>query len=153
MSPRPRQSPPRRLYVDTSAYLCVLLGEDGWERVSEVTAGAELCSSVLLVLEARRNLIRLAREGTLDAAQYDACMRRVASDSERLSLRDLTLDLCASSLVPAVMTPRSLDLAHLRSALWFHAEAQLEGFVTLDAAQGQAARELGLPVVAPGALS
>ncbi|WP_239490866.1 hypothetical protein [Luteitalea sp. TBR-22] len=77
-------------------------------------------------------------------------MRRVASDSERFSVRDLTLDLCASSLVPAVATPRSLNLAHLRSALWFHTESRLEGFVTLDAAQGHAARELGLAVLPSG---
>jgi hypothetical protein len=54
----------RRLYYDTSAYLCLLLGEAGAERLSADTDGAELLSSVLMVLEARRHLIRLAREGT-----------------------------------------------------------------------------------------
>lgn len=48
--------------------------------------------------------------------------------------------------VPALTTPRSLDLAHLRSALWFHADARIDRFVTLDGSQEQAARELGLPV-------
>jgi len=141
-----REPQTRRLYLDTSAYLCVLLGEDGWREVAELTAGAELCSSVLLVMEARRNLVRLAREGALDVARYDACMTRMSVDSAQLVLRDLTLDMCTSSAMPAVATPRSLDLAHLRTALWFHAEAPLEQFVTLDTAQGQAARELGLPV-------
>jgi hypothetical protein len=61
-------------------------------------------------------------------------------------LRDLTLDLCQSNLLPAVTTPRSFDLAHLRSALWFHAGERLDRFVTMDGAQEQAARELGLPV-------
>lgn len=146
MKPGARLTPSRRLYLDTSAYLCVLLGEHGWQQLSELTAGAELLSSVLLVLEARRNLVRLARDGALDAARYDACVTRLSADSERIGLRDLTLDLCASGVMPAVVTPRSLDLAHLRTALWFHAEAPLERFVTLDAAQRQAARELGLPV-------
>ena len=59
-----------RLYVDTSAYLCILLGEDGSARLSRETDTAELLSSVLLVLEARRNLIRLARDGTLSANRY-----------------------------------------------------------------------------------
>jgi predicted nucleic acid-binding protein len=136
----------RRLYLDTSAYLCILLGEDGSSRLARETAGAELLSSVLLVLEGRRNLIRLAREGTLAPAQYKACMDRVEQDVERFVLRDLTLDLCASNLVPAVATPRSLDLAHLRTALWFHAAERLDRFVTLDGQQAQAARELGLPV-------
>jgi hypothetical protein len=42
-------------------------------------------------------------------------------------------------------TPRSLDLAHLRTARWFHAREPLRRFVTLDAAQELSARELGLP--------
>jgi hypothetical protein len=61
-------------------------------------------------------------------------------------LRDLTLDLCQSSLLPAVTTPRSLHLAHRRSALWFHAGERIDRFVTLDDSQQEAARELGLPV-------
>jgi predicted nucleic acid-binding protein len=136
----------RRLYLDTSAYLCILLGEDGWERLSEESAGAELLSSVLLVLEARRTLIRLAREGALTPEQYIACMDRIESDAMMLVLRDLTLDLCASNIMPAIATPRSLDLAHLRTALWFHAAEPLERFVTLDASQAEAASDLGLPV-------
>jgi len=136
----------RRLYLDTSAYLCILLGEEGAARLSDETADAELLSSVLLVLETRRNLIRLAREGTLRADQYKTCIDRVEEDTELFLLRDLTLELCESYLLPAVATPRSLDLAHLRTALWFHAAEQIERFVTMDAAQEDAARELGLPV-------
>jgi hypothetical protein len=69
----------------------------------------------------------------------------VTEDIEQFNLRDLTLDLCDALPIPAVITPRSLDLAHLRTAAWFHAEAPLTRFVTLDTAQAQAARELGLP--------
>ena len=61
-------------------------------------------------------------------------------------LRDLTLDLCQSNTLPAVATPRSLDLAHLWTALWFHADEKIDRFVTTDASQEQAAKELGLPV-------
>ena len=73
-------------------------------------------------------------------------MDRVDEDTQVIRLRDLTLDLCASNLVPAITTPRSLDLAHMRTALWFHAAEPLTRFVTLDVSQRQAARELGLPV-------
>jgi hypothetical protein len=134
------------MYLDTSAYLCLLLGEDGWQGVSEATEGAEVLSSVLLVLESRRNLIRLARDGVLTPDQYKKCMARVDTDTDRLVLRDLTLDLCASNLLPAIATPRTLDLAHLRTALWFHAAEPVERFVTMDRGQREAARELGLPV-------
>lgn len=135
-----------RLYIDTSAYLCILLGEDGAERLSNETEAAELLSSVLLVLEARRNLIRLAREGTLTGDGYKTVVDRLEQDTSRFVLRDLTLDLCQSTAVPAVVTPRSLDLAHLRTALWFHGAQKIDRFVTMDASQEQAAKELGLPV-------
>lgn len=136
----------RRLYLDTSAYLCILLGEEGSERLSADTAGAELLSSVLLVLEARRNLVRLARAGSLKAGDYKVCIERVDVDRNVLTLRDLTLELCESNLLPAVTTPRSLDLAHLRTAAWFHADEPITRFVTRDDSQREAARELGLPV-------
>ncbi len=136
----------RRLYLDTSAYLCILLGEAGSERLSKETAAAELLSSVLLVLEATRTLVRLAREGTLNPERYRACVDRVERDTSLFVLRDLTLDLCQSTALPAVATPGSLDLGHLRTALWFHAAGTLDRFVTMDAAQARAARELSLPV-------
>jgi len=137
---------PRRLYLDTSAYLCLLLAQSGWERLARETTGAELMSSVLLVLESRRNLVRLARDGRLRPEQYKTCIDRVDQDASAFVLRDLTLDLCQSNPLPAVATPRSLGLAHLRTALWFHSEARLTRFVTMDESQEQAAKELGLPV-------
>jgi len=147
LSAQPEEPPRRRrLYLDTSAYLCILLAEEGWEDLSKETEGAELLSSVILILEAIRNLIRLAREGALKPEQYKTCIERVEQDTSLFALRDLTLDLCQSNLVPAVTTPRSLDLAHLRSALWFHAAERIDRFVTMDDSQKQAAKELGLPV-------
>jgi len=136
----------RRLYLDTSAYLCILLAEEGADALSNETGEAELLSSVLLILEARRNLTRLAREAILTPEQYQTCLDRLEQDADRFVLRDLTLDLCQSNIVPAVITPRSLDLAHLRTALWFHAEEPVDRFVTTDASQRSAAKELGLPV-------
>ena len=135
-----------RLYLDTSAYLCILLAEEGSERLSKETDSAELLSSVLLILESRRNLIRLAREGTLTPEQYKTCLDRLEEDVSRFVLRDLTMDLCQSNVVPPIVTPRSLDLAHLRTALWFHAGERIDRFVTMDTSQVQAAKELGLPI-------
>ena len=134
-----------RAYLDTSAYLCVLLGEGGHESVSSEIEGGEVVSSVLLVLEATRNLIRLSREGTLSPIDLQTCLDRLDEDVEQFALRDLTLELSAGRSFPVVTTPRSLDLAHLRTAVWFHERDPLTRFVTLDSAQQQAARELGLP--------
>ncbi len=137
---------PRRLYLDTSAYLCMLLREQGSDSLVRETAGAELLSSVLLVLEAKRNLVRLTREGILEPDQYKDCIGRVDADAEFFLLSDLTLELCKSNMMPAVLTPRSLDLVHLRTALSFHSVEPIDRFITNDEPQRQAAKELGLPV-------
>lgn len=150
MSPAGAPSSPRRIYIDTSAYLCILLAELGSTRLAQETEGARLLSSVLLLLESKRNLVRLAREGKLKPDQYRATLDRLEEDAQRIDLRDLTLDLCQSNTMPAVVTPRSLDLGHLRTALWFHTAEPIDRFMTMDDQQQQAAKELGLPVGAGG---
>lgn len=135
-----------RYYVDTSAYLCVLLGEAGWQRLAQQLSGAEMLSSVLLALESQRTLVHLSRIGRLTPVELQDALDRLDRDLGHFALRDLTLDLCRGRAVPIVSTPRSLDLAHLRTALWFHQQQPLTRFLSLDAPQKQAARELGLPV-------
>lgn len=133
-------------YVDSSAYLCLLLGEAGWQRLDGELRAAQLVSSVLLALEAERTLVHLSRSGRLSPTELQVAFDRLVDDLEDFTLRDVTFDLCGSRVMPLVTTPRSLDLVHLRTALWFHHEQPLNRFVSLDAAQNQAARELGLPV-------
>jgi len=82
----------------------------------------------------------------LPANRYKTALDRLEQDVPRFVLRDLTLELCQSITMPAVTTPRTLDLAHLRAALWFHAAQKIDRFVTMDTTQEQAAKELGLPV-------
>ena len=137
---------PRRFYLDTSAYLCMLLREQGSDALVHQTAGAELLSSVLLILEAKRNLVRLTREGALQPEQYKDCLARVEADTDFFLLSDLTLEICRSNIVPAVATPRSLDLVHLRTALSFNSVEPIDRFLTNDESQRRAAEELGLPV-------
>lgn len=136
----------RRLYIDTSAYLAVLLAEPGHEALVSEFNGAELVSSTLLLLEAERNLVRHAREGRMTADSLRLALERLARDVAAFELHDLTIDLCLSRELPLVSTPRTLDLVHLRTALWFDRRAKLTRFVTLDAAQCDAARDLGLPL-------
>ncbi|MDA2937879.1 type II toxin-antitoxin system VapC family toxin [Acidobacteria bacterium AH-259-A15] len=133
-------------YLDTSAYLCILLNEEGTAGLVEELRGQRLVSSVLLILEANRNLVRLSRLGHLSPAELNRCLERVREDQALFWLRDLTLDLSSGWDMPVVSTPRSLDLVHLRSALWFHKQKPLTRFVSFDDAQNQAAQELDLPV-------
>jgi hypothetical protein len=135
-----------RYYVDTSAYLCVLLGESGAAQLARELQGGHLLSSSLLALEAERTLVQLSRGGRLSPTDAQAAIEQLGHDLAQFVLRDLTLDLCRSRAMPIVSTPRSLDLAHLRTALWFHEREPLRRFVSLDTAQAQAARELGLPL-------
>ena len=86
------------------------------------------------------------RAGRLPAVALHDALDRLSADVEQLVLRDLTYELCSSRLMPLVSTPRSLDLAHLRTAHWFHEQQALTRFVSLDATQNRAAREMGLPV-------
>jgi predicted nucleic acid-binding protein len=136
----------RRYYVDTSAWLAGMLGQSGGEAVRHEVQGAELVSSVLLVSEVDRNLVRLARDRLLTAGQLQQARDRFDADLTMFTLADLTLALARERAMPAVTTPRTLDLVHLRTALAFHAERPLTRFVTLDGPQSAAARELGLPV-------
>lgn len=138
--------PAERYYVDTSAYLCLLLGEAGWQQLARELDGTQLLSSSLLALEAERTLVHLSRAGRLTPAELQNALDRLGRDLEHFAVRDLTLDLCQWRIMPIVSTPRALDLAHLRTALWFHQRQALTRFVSLDAPQNQAARELGLPV-------
>jgi hypothetical protein len=121
----------------------MLLAEEGSEHLSKETEGAELLSSVLLILEARRNLVRLAREGALKAEQYKTCIERVEQDTSLFVLRDLTLDR-QSSLLPAVTPPIARSRASPVCTLVFQA-ARIDRFVTMDGSQNRQQR-LGLPV-------
>jgi hypothetical protein len=136
----------KRFYVDTSAYLCILLGEKGSEPLRRELSGGELLSSTLLPLEAYRTLVQLAREGRIQPGHLQDTIDHLDRDLEQFLLRDLSLDLCRMRTMPVVQTPRSLDLAHLYTAWWFHERQPLSRFVSLDQPQTTAARELGLPV-------
>src|SRR5438093_13611472 len=106
-----------RLYVDTSAYLCVLLGETGHAAIESEIAGAELYSSVLLVLETSRSLIRLSREKVLSSVELQEALARLEKDMESFQLRDLTMDLCVGRTMPVVSSPPSFELDRLGSSV------------------------------------
>lgn len=137
----------RFAYVDTSAYLAILLGEKEASAVRKRLSGYCLCSSTLLLIECERNLITMARERLLHVKDFERAMARLRHDAELFVLRDVTPDLCLTGDFPAVHAPRSSDLVHLRTAKWFAAQPEgLARFKTLDEPQAAAARELGLPV-------
>lgn len=136
-----------RVYLDTSAYLDVLLGELTTPKILRAVSKKILCSSVLLLIEAERNLVRLSRERILSAADYEAASKQLKKDRELFLFRELTADLCLTGAFPPVQIPRSSDLVHLRTARWFQENGGLELFVTSDTRQKAAAGDFGLPTI------
>jgi hypothetical protein len=97
-------------------------------------------------IQLHRNLVRLAREGKLNATQLQQALDRAEADVEQFELREVNLTFARDRTMPVLSTPRSLDLVHLRTALRFHSEQPLTRFLSLDATLNRAAREMGLPV-------
>lgn len=135
-----------RVYLDTSAYLTILLGQPEAKALTKVIKGKVLCSSSLLLIEIERNLIRLARDRVLHDRDYELLCNRVQEDRELFILRDFSADLCFTGSFPATKLPRSLDLAHIRTAKWFQSQSNLVKFLTTDSHQRAAALEVGLPI-------
>ncbi len=135
----------KRVYLDTSAYLSVLLGAKDSTQILSKTKGKILCSSTFLLLESERNLVNQHREKMITAKQYDLCMAQLKEDSKVFIFKDLTPDLCLSQKYPISRTPRSADLVHIRTAEWFIENGGIYNFISLDKAQLLAARDLGIP--------
>jgi hypothetical protein len=137
-----------RVYLDTSAYLAILLGERHANAILKALTYAMPCSSTLLLLEAERNLVHLVRLEKLSADDFESAIAQLMIDRDSFVLRDFTPELCLTRHFPLLRTPKSADLIHLRTAQWFLANGGLDAFITLDDQQRLAARELGLN--APG---
>ncbi len=128
------------LYLDTSAFVKVVVEEDGSGALRTFLADhrARRVSSALLRTEALRAVRHLGPEAL--AAVRDG-LRRI----DLIGIDDRVLD-AAGVLEPRVL--RTLDAVHLATALSIGDD--LEAIVTYDARMVEAARLLGLPARAPG---
>src|SRR3989338_3310343 len=121
-----------RLYLDTSAYLGIILGETKAKSLAKVVLKKGLCSSTLMLIEAERTLVGLSREKTGPPDADHQAMEKIKEDRALFLLRDLTPDLCLTGKFPPTRIPRSSDLVHLRTAQWFLENGGLKSFLTLD---------------------
>ncbi|MBJ7458809.1 MAG: type II toxin-antitoxin system VapC family toxin [Thermoleophilaceae bacterium] len=131
------------IYVDSSALFKLIWPEPESKALLAVIADEELVSSDLLVTELRRTAVRHAppnlqpfKRVLLERA--DA----ICSDVDLIPV-DTELLLAAGELEPISL--RSLDAIHIASAL----SAEADGFLTYDRRQSDAARSVGLTVLAP----
>ena len=99
-----------------------------------------------MFLEAERNIIYYGRQKKISTELFEQAIQRIQVDVHGFYFKDLTFDLLFTQIFPAIRTPKSADLVHLRTALWFMNNGGLGLFITADKHQRDAARELRIPV-------
>jgi len=126
----------RLLYLDASALVKLVVAERESAALAAATAGSRLVSSELVLAEVPR-AVRAAGgqhvplEGLMRGLDFVVLTRRVLA--------------AAGALEDGFL--RTLDAIHVASAL--EIAADLDGFVTYDAAQARAAGLVDLPLLAP----
>ncbi len=135
------------IYLDTSAYLSVLFQEKDARSIEKAIKGERLCTSTLMFFEAERNVVHHTRQLKISEKVFEQAMERIQEDIEGFYVKDVASDLLFTKAFPAVTTPKTADLIHLRTALWFLNQGDFKLFVTTDHLQKKAAKELGLPVL------
>ena len=104
----------RRLYVETSALLRVLL--DGDESLRPALSGEGLCTSALTFVEAARAVSRARRERRLDATEAREAERRLAAFERSCDTIAIGEDILRRARQELSEEPvRSLDAIHLAS--------------------------------------
>ena len=135
-----------RVYFDSSALAKRYIEEAG---TAEVLAWCERASELALSAIAIPELIsafcRLQREGHLTRAQYQAIKHALMTDIADALILETTPEVIQHAVKALESHPlRGMDAIHLGAALVCAAEA----FVSADARQCQAAKQLGLKVAA-----
>ena len=126
------------VYLDSSALVKLIVREAETDELGRyVDSAGPLTSSILATVEVPRAVARVAPEAAAAVAAVIARLNILAFDG-RVAAR-------AATLSPASL--RTLDAIHLATALEFGDE--LTAFVSYDERLSAAARNLGLPVVAP----
>ena len=125
------------LYVDSSAFLKLLVDETESDALEAYTRGTALVTSVITLIELDRSIRR----------NKSGLQISIGDLFEGVEIRGLDDAVVASAGTLEPVSLRSLDAIHLASALDLRTE--LDGFVTYDARLAEAARAHRLPVVAP----
>ena len=132
-------------YADSSVLLRVLLGSPG--QLREWKSVQTCLSSELARVECLRTIDRLRLRGVTEdqvASLREATFRLL----ERLHLAPVSSEVLSRAASPFPVGLGTLDAIHLASALlWQEGPEPLGAFLTHDAAQGRAARAVGLRVL------
>jgi len=124
------------LYVDSSAFVKLLVREAESDALRAYLASTRLLTSAITRIEVERSVRRNESHREISVGDF--------FDGVEIRLLDDSVVAQASTLEPALGV---VDAIHLASALDLRAE--LEGFVTYHARLADAARAHRLPVVSP----
>ncbi|MGL4176958.1 MAG: type II toxin-antitoxin system VapC family toxin [Dermatophilaceae bacterium] len=125
------------IYVDTSALVKLVIQEPESDAVDRYLTDAELVSSALLLVEARRGALRRA---PASLPHLDLVLRRV----ELVAMSSAVVEAASRLPDPAL---RSLDSIHLATALLVRDD--VDAVLTYDDRLATAATAHGLTVTAP----
>lgn len=124
------------LYLDTSAFLKLLVAEQHSAALRRALAAAELWSSILLDVEAHRAARRLGVQEAAVVTALDTVSLVIPSETTYAAARTIGSD-----------DLRTLDALHLATAQELGAD--LEAVVTYDRRLAAGCEALGLRVLAP----
>ena len=118
------------VFLDTSAYLMWALDQPGSQELNAIFIQSKLVASSILFIESERAFIHLAR--TRAITHENALMLRASlvQHVRHFVVREPSLEICLSNRFPGMTTPKSADLIHLRTALWFMDNGGLQKFIT-----------------------
>jgi predicted nucleic acid-binding protein len=107
------------VYVETSAVLRWLFGEQDAEAIAGIIDGAEsVVSSALTVLETQRAIIRAETQGLFTPADAERLRGQFTSSSLQWAFLSITESVQTRAGMPFPREPvRSLDAIHLATAL------------------------------------
>ena len=134
-------------YFDTSALIKRYVQEAGRRQVLQLLRRHRCVTSAVLPVELRSGVRRRVAEGSLDAAQVPAILKRVTADRAYWTLIEVTTDvLAAAENLVAGHPLRTIDAIHVASAQTFATRGSIRAllFVSADKRQTEAAAAIGL---------
>jgi uncharacterized protein len=125
------------LYLDTSAFLKILVEEEHSLALRAALTDRDIWSSSLLAVEAHRSALRLGIDSEAVDQRLAAVTLIAPSESSYFSARTIGTHML-----------RTLDALHLASALELGAD--LEALATYDRRLAEACDQLDIEVLSPG---
>jgi len=132
-----------RIYVDSSVYLRVLLGQPG---AMTLRADDEACTSAITRTEARRLLFRLRSKDKLDDASLALKLAELDTTLSRTEMIAVDSAILERASGPLESPLGALDAIHLASALRAREQGPVR-LITHNIELAIAARAAGLDVV------